>query len=273
MKHTDLHFRLPGNFLLFFGFIFSVSHAQEITPPQCYGGPRLTREFVQEEMIYPAKALESKTEGTVVLSFIVKSDGSVSYVKVDQRVSPELDREAIRILGKILWHPATKLGVPIDYRHQFEVKFRIRKYMNMIRSRGPEYFVNPYEPVDSTNVVYRRKDLDEPPKPLFSILDKDFQTFLTNNLVYPDAAFKQNISGTVELRFVVETNGRVSNIETLQSVGGGCTEEAIRVLKLIKWFPGIKDKKAVRTTMPLEITFDIARRSVAGSIPSPGQLH
>jgi TonB family protein len=270
-KPLSLHqiFPVPVTLLLIVGMGL---HAQETVPPHCYGGNRLTREFVQEEMIYPAQALEHKKEGTVVLSFHVLPDGTVDDLSVLERVSPELDREAIRIFRKILWHPATWLGKPVAYRHQFEVKFRIRKYLKVLKNRGPEYFVNPYEPVDSSNIVFRRKDLDQLPKPLFSILDNNFQTFLSNNLEYPEAAFKQNLSGTVELRFVVETSGRISNIEVVQSVGGGCTEEAIRVLKLIKWFPGIKDNLAVRTSMPLQITFDIARRSVGGSIPSPGQV-
>lgn len=253
-------------------FLAFPSLAQEIVSPQCYGGSRLTREFVQEEMIYPSRALETKTEGTVVLSFMVMPDGSVSGLEVLERVSPDLDREAIRIFNKILWHPATQLGRPIAYRHEFDVKFKIKKYMNLIKNRGPEYFVNPHEPVDTGNIVYRRKELDQVPKPLFSILDNDFQTFLSNNLEYPETAFKQNISGTVELLFVVEVSGRVSNIQVEKSLGGGCTEEAIRVLKLIRWYPGIRDKLAVRTLMPLQITFDIAKRSVGGAIPTPGQL-
>jgi len=247
------------------------AQSQEIIPPKCYGGNRLTREFIQEEMIYPAKAMESGTEGTVILSFIVLPDGLVTKLNVLQKISPEVDQEAIRIFRKILWYPATDLGIPIAYRHTFEVKFKIKKYLKFIKIRGYEYFANPYEPVDSSNVVYHRKDLDKIPKPVFSILHNNFQTFLSGNLEYPEVAFKQNISGMVELTFIVETSGRISNIVAKKTLGGGCTEEAIRVIKLIKWIPGIKDNYAVRTLMPIKITFDIAQKSVAGSIPSPGQ--
>lgn len=267
-----IRFFVPFLFFFLFSEVWVPLQAQEISPPLCYGGNRLTREFIQEEMIYPAKALNSRTEGTVKLAFTVLPDGSVTDVEVQERVSPELDSEAIRIFRKILWYPATDLGIPITYRHTFCIKFKIRKYNKLIKSRGYSYFSYPHEPIDTGYRVYQRNEVDEPPKPVFSILDNNFSTFLSNNLIYPEAAFKQNVSGTVRLKFVVENSGRVSNIIAEKTVGGGCTEEAIRVLKLIKWFPGILDGKAVRTFMPLEITFDIAKRSVAGSIPTPGQL-
>jgi protein TonB len=267
-----LRYYLPFMFFFLLSELWFPLAAQEITPPCCYGGNRLTREFIQEEMVYPSKALNSKTEGTVKLAFTVLTDGSVTDIEVEERVSPELDAEAIRIFRKILWYPATDLGIPISYRHTFSIKFKIKKYNKLIKTRGYSYFVYPHEPIDSSYTVYQRKEVDESPKPVFSILDNNFSTFLSNTLTYPEAAFKQNISGTVRLKFVVENSGRVSNIVAEKTLGGGCTEEAIRVLKLIKWFPGILEGKAVRTFMPLEITFDIAKRSVGGSIPIPGQL-
>lgn len=273
MKKTNLHHAVK-RILIFILLLPQLLTAigQEIVPPKCYGGNRMTREFIQEEMIYPSKALESRTEGNVVVSCIVNPDATVTDVHVQQKVSPELDKEAIRLFNKILWFPATELGKPVPYRHKFELKFRISKYQKLIKQRGYEYFAYPHEPIDSGNAIYYRKDIDQSPRPVFSILEKDFQTFLINNLEYPEAAFKQNIAGVVRLKFVVEPSGRISNILAEKTVGGGCTEEAIRVAKLIKWMPGINENMAVRTFMPLEIRFDIAKKSVGGSIPSPGQL-
>jgi TonB family protein len=247
--------------------------AQDITPPQCYGGKRLLKEFIKEEMVYPGKALENNTEGIVEMSFIIKPDGTTTDLKVTNSVSGEIDSEAIRILKKILWAPATELGRPIAYLHTFKIKFDINKYKKICKARGYDKINYLYKPVDSSNKVFPFIDTDISPKPKYSSKDYNFSSFISNNLEYPEAAFKQNISGTVKLKFVVEPSGRITNIIIYKAVGGGCTEEAIRVVKLIRWKPGINNNLSVRTWMCLEITFDIAKRTVAGKIPTPGQVH
>jgi TonB family protein len=265
-------------FLLTFFLIGIFTHpisklkAQEIDPPTCYGGNKLLREFVREEMIYPELALKKNIEGTVELSFIVRPDGGTSNLIVEQSVSPGIDKEAIRIFKKILWNPATELGKPIALGHSISIKFNIKKYNKLIRTRGYDYFTYPYKPIDTSNHVYTMKQVDKYPKPVFSSTDLNFNTFVARNLKYPETAFKQNISGEVKLKFVVEQSGRISNIKIVNTLGGGTTEEAIRVLKLMKWHPGIKKGKAVRTFMQIEIKFDIATHTVGGSVPSQGQF-
>lgn len=271
-KNWNLKSKKPAGLLLFF-LLPVILMAQNITPPQCYGGSRLTREFIDEEMIYPSRSLNAKIEGTVELSFLVQSDGTVSDIRVVKRVADDIDEEATRILKKILWHPATDIGKPIAYRHVMKIKFKISKYLNQFDSRDPSYFAFPFEPVDNSNIVYKRSQIDQVPRPVFTSVEENLGSFIAHHLSYPEAAFKSNVAGTVKLRFVVETSGRISNIEVINAVGAGCTEEAIHVVKMIKWFPGIKDNMAVRTFVPLEITFDISKKTVGGSIPSPGQLY
>ena len=85
-----------------------------------------------------------------------------------------------------------------------------------------------------------------------------FADFIQQNMVYPSVALKQSISGMVEMFFVVEPTGRVSNIKLLKSVSGGCNEEAVRLLKMLSWAPGIHGEKAVRTEMIMQIRFNLA---------------
>lgn len=58
-----------------------------------------------------------------------------------------------------------------------------------------------------------------------------YETYLAQNLRYPDAARKNGIQGVVKLRFTVNAAGKLSNFKVLQKLGYGCDEEAIRLLK------------------------------------------
>ncbi|MDP4227742.1 MAG: energy transducer TonB [Bacteroidota bacterium] len=80
--------------------------------------------------------------------------------------------------------------------------------------------------------------------------------FLSENIKYPIPAFREGIQGTVSLRFIINTDGELSDIQVLRGIGGGCDEEAIRVVKLMpKWKPGLQNGKPVRVYYVLPIKF------------------
>lgn len=80
--------------------------------------------------------------------------------------------------------------------------------------------------------------------------------FLRNNLQYPEIARNNNIQGTVLIEFVVEKDGRVSNVKAVAPLYPDCDAEAIRVVqKLPKWKPGEQMGKPVRVYYNLPIRF------------------
>lgn len=80
--------------------------------------------------------------------------------------------------------------------------------------------------------------------------------FLAMNIRYPQRAREDGYSGTVYVRFVVEPDGTITNIEVAKGVGGGCSEEAVRVVKMMpKWIPGEAFGKKVRVTYTLPVNF------------------
>lgn len=80
--------------------------------------------------------------------------------------------------------------------------------------------------------------------------------FLAMNIRYPQRAREDGYSGTVYVRFVVEPDGTITNIEVAKGVGGGCSEEAVRVVKMMpNWIPGEAFGKKVRVTYTLPINF------------------
>lgn len=85
-----------------------------------------------------------------------------------------------------------------------------------------------------------------------------FLEFLAKNTRYPQLATETGIQGTVYLYFVVEKDGNISNIKTLRGIGGGCNQEAERVLSLMpKWKPGNQFGKPVRVSFNVPVVFKL----------------
>ncbi|HEY4785879.1 MAG TPA: TonB family protein [Bacteroidales bacterium] len=84
------------------------------------------------------------------------------------------------------------------------------------------------------------------------------QKFLKDNVKYPSIAAEMGISGRVTLQFVVDKNGNIGNITVIRGIGGGCDEEAIRVVKLMpQWRPGKQNGKAVPVYFVFPIIFTL----------------
>ena len=82
--------------------------------------------------------------------------------------------------------------------------------------------------------------------------------YLQKNIKYPQMARESGIQGRVFVNFVVEPDGSVSNVKVLRSLGGGCDEEAMRVVKAMpKWKPGKQRGKAVRVSYILPVNFKL----------------
>jgi periplasmic protein TonB len=106
---------------------------------------------------------------------------------------------------------------------------------------------------------------EEDPNTLFTIVEESaspvgginaFNEFISKNIRYPNQAKRMDIQGKVFVEFIVERDGSITNIKTLKGIGGGCDEEAVRVLGLApKWTPGKQRGRPVRQKMVLPISF------------------
>jgi TonB family protein len=82
--------------------------------------------------------------------------------------------------------------------------------------------------------------------------------YVVESLQYPEEAKKQGIEGTVAIAFVINSDGTISDIEILRAIGGGCEEEALRVIQNApKWTPGQQGGKPVNCRMRLPIRFKL----------------
>ncbi len=84
-----------------------------------------------------------------------------------------------------------------------------------------------------------------------------FFKYISQNMVYPEAARKDKAEGMVVVSFTVNKKGRVENATATKSVRPDMDAEAIRVIKSTQWTPGTQDGKKVNVELCVPIKFKL----------------
>jgi protein TonB len=81
--------------------------------------------------------------------------------------------------------------------------------------------------------------------------------YLQDNVNFPQEARESSVAGTVFLSFVVDANGRISNVRVVKGIDKGCDAEAVRVVKKMpRWIPGKQAGKPVSVNFTMPIKFN-----------------
>lgn len=109
---------------------------------------------------------------------------------------------------------------------------------------------------DSTSEIFDRAEV----MPSFPGGTMELMRFLSNNIHYPKLALENSLQGKVVIKFTVDIDGIVKDPVVLKDgVGGGCAEEAIRVINLMpKWSPGMQKGMPVKVFYTLPISFKLS---------------
>lgn len=220
--------------------------------PSNVGGKEEFRRLFEQELIYPKGSLAKKVDGKVTISFILNKDSTVSDVKVTESPAKDIEKEALRIFKLYQWVPAVKNGLFVSTPWSVSFNFDSGKYHKICKERGfTQFKYLPKMKVDSSLVIYKAAEQ----MPMYQKGTFALQDFIKENLEYPRQAQLSNIQGTVMVRFVVEPSGLPTNIGIEKSVGGGCDQEALRIIQMIKWYPAKNGDQLVRAQMTFPIYF------------------
>ncbi|RYD57560.1 MAG: energy transducer TonB [Sphingobacteriales bacterium] len=87
----------------------------------------------------------------------------------------------------------------------------------------------------------------------------DVSGYISEHLKYPDTAIKEDIEGRINVMFVVDTKGRITDVKTMgRRLGYGLEEEAIRVVRSMPaWKPGQQQGVPVNVYFTLPISFKL----------------
>ncbi len=94
--------------------------------PEFPGGDKELLKIIKSRMQYPQMEFDNHIQGTVVVRFLVNTDGSVSDAIVTRKVSPGLDREAIRLVKDLpLFHPGRQQGKAVSVYYNLPIVFKL----------------------------------------------------------------------------------------------------------------------------------------------------
>lgn len=95
--------------------------------PQYPGGQAAMVKYLSEHVKYPAKAKAEGKTGTVMVQFVVNTNGKLTDTKVIRSVSPELDKEALRVVKSMpKWTPGKQKGKPVRVRFTLPIRFSLK---------------------------------------------------------------------------------------------------------------------------------------------------
>ena len=196
--------------------------------------------------------------GLVLVIFEWETTETISRVNLD--TSNQQFEEIIDI-------PLTKQATPPPPKIQQPKIIEVPDEEVIAESIEIDLDIDITEEVVVEELVIENEPEEEQADEVFSIVEEmpsfpggntKFYEFVSKNLKYPRKALKANVEGKVVVRFVVEEDGDISDVEVLKGIGYDCDEEAIRVLNNSpNWIPGKQRGRNVKVRVMVPLTFDI----------------
>lgn len=102
-----------------------VIYARADASPEYYKGEEALGEYVLSNLEYPDLAIRQNIQGTVVLSFIVEPNGTLSNMVAEKEFNHLCTQEAFRIMRETKWKPGKKDGKNIRYKTKYPIVFNL----------------------------------------------------------------------------------------------------------------------------------------------------
>lgn len=213
-------------------------------PPAYPGGMEALGNFMVKNLQYPTTPDAAAKEGIVHIAFTINEDGSVQnvYVKNPTKMPALFEAEAMRVVSMMpKWTPGQKdcktanydLTLPISFKKDGQPASKADRVMNVPDTQTPPHYTGGQE---------------------------ELIKYLIANVKYPATAKQAKAEGTVIVKFIVEKDGSISNVEAhnTNSIHADIITEAIRVVQTMpKWVPGVVDGAIVRVQFALPIRFKL----------------
>ena len=231
-----------------------------------------TKVTAQEKQVNPNPPVDTDTYQIVMYEYddedripvndtvMMNEDGSYTEIKRE----PEVDPETGKMRTKVSFATYDKEGKPAP--GGFHIKSEPGEGDGVVYHITPQQGFRFLAEPDNDSIY---QIVEQMPK--FPGGESALMEYVSKNVVYPEEAKEKEIQGRVFIGFVVEKDGSIGEVKVLRGIGGGCDEEAVRVIKgMPKWKPGIQKGKPVRVSYQIPIYFKLdtpqKTNSLVGSV-------
>ena len=213
-----------------------VGQASRDRDATCPGGLEAIRKYLDKNFVRPLEC--SDIEGNMEVAFIVDEEGKVSMVEVTKSLHPKLDKALTQVFMNMpKWQPAMRDGKP-----------------RQMRFTMPLHYFQHIGLVDGEEVYDEKGQLVTMPQ--FPGGKEKLREFLSKNVKYPVECEASGITGRVVVGFVVEKDGKVTQVKLDRSSDPAFNMEAYKVMKKMpRWIPGKVGDEPITVKYKLPITF------------------
>ena len=241
------------------------SEQDETLRSQCQAGKMY--QFIGEHLKYPEEDRAKGLEGMGVVQFVVQPDGEMSDIQVVRSPSPAMEKEMMRLMQAMAdlpqkWIPGRHEGIPVPVALTLPIKFKLDDKAADLTAEN------------ETPVIFPgcAEITDKAEQQLCS--QQGIYKFIGQHLKYPEADQKNRIEGTAIAKFVINENGRMTNIEVVRSPSETMKTEVLRVMELMAnsagaWRPARKEGKVVASEMVLPVKFKLEDKKEGSAEKSP----
>lgn len=212
-----------------------------------YTGTNLAKDIVGE--IDPP--VDQRYNARMYISFTINENGKVENASILESANTYLDNEVIKQVESTVWTPGWK-G---DSKGSFDAELMVRFNMDGTKNVGlSDFSIN--SSIQDQRWAYRYTTMGMDPQ--FPDGEEAMFKFISSNLVYPEFAKEESLSGTCYVRFKINRSGMISNATILKSAHPALDYEAIKVVESMpSWSPASIDGKPISTFNNIPFRFTL----------------
>lgn len=216
------------------------------------------KKYVDSNLLYPIYASRKNILGSTQVHFIIDTNGKIKNPTVINPTNADLSIEAIRVLSESpAWEPGIQNGIPVNVKYSWTFDFSPWAIYTQI--------YEPIENMENQDLEIVKMDEEEyfyivEDMPTFNggAPEIEFPKFIAQNLIYPEIAAENGITGRVLVQFAIDSQGKVVDATIVNDVDPALAKEALRVVTSSpKWKPGFQRGKPVKVVYTFPINFMI----------------